>query len=315
MEQQEIKLNQSPVRFTSETHQYFLGDTELKGITSTLIKRAYPDTYKGVPQRVLNEAAAKGNLMHETIELYDEMGLESDMNELQNYKKVLAEHGLRVIASEYIVSDEEAYATAIDKVMTDAQGNIVLVDLKRTSKIHYDNVSLQLSLCKLFFEMQNPHLKVSEIYVLRLRDDAVDFVRLNEVSTDFMKDLIYCDMTDVPFDPTEYTMGNFNVAVIAQEEAIASLETQIKELKKKQEALKSGLFEMMEKGNIKSWEGQRIKLTRSLPTEKTVFDERAFKEAHPDIYNEFLVTREVKGSLRITVLKEKTHEDTACLRQ
>ena len=139
----EIKLNTSKVRFVSETHQYFLGDKELFGITNTLIKRAYPDTYKDVPQHILEQAARNGSLMHETIELYDELGIESDLKELANYKKILKENNLKVLASEYIVSDNEHYATAIDKVMQDADGNIILIDLKRTSVLHTENVSLQ----------------------------------------------------------------------------------------------------------------------------------------------------------------------------
>ena len=82
--------------------------------------------------------------MHETIELYDELGIESDLKELANYKNVLKENNLKVLASEYIVSDNEHYATAIDKVMQDADGNIILIDLKRTSVLHTENVSLQL---------------------------------------------------------------------------------------------------------------------------------------------------------------------------
>ena len=56
----EIKLNTSKVRFVSETHQYFIGDKELFGITNTLIKRAYPDTYRTFRSTFLNKQRETG---------------------------------------------------------------------------------------------------------------------------------------------------------------------------------------------------------------------------------------------------------------
>ena len=84
-------LNQSPVTFRSEDHTYWLGEKELKGVTSTLIKRAFPNTYAKPDryteeewQEVLANAAAKGSNIHETIELHDELGIVSDLPELQS---------------------------------------------------------------------------------------------------------------------------------------------------------------------------------------------------------------------------------------
>ena len=116
-------LKQSPVRFESETHRYYLGEKELQGVTSTLVHRAFPDTYRKPDnyteeqwQEILANAAAKGSNMHETIELYDELGVTSDLPELQSYIRIKQEQGLTVLATEYVVSDEKHYATAIDKI-------------------------------------------------------------------------------------------------------------------------------------------------------------------------------------------------------
>ena len=38
-----ISLNVPNVTFIEETHQYFIGKKELKGVTGTLIKKAFPD--------------------------------------------------------------------------------------------------------------------------------------------------------------------------------------------------------------------------------------------------------------------------------
>ena len=293
-----IKLIHSPVLFFSETHQYFLGEKELSGITS-LISKIYPKTYEGVPQDVLMRAAQQGSLTHETIELYDEMGIDSELPELKSYKKVINDYGLSVVATEYIVSDEERYATAIDKVMQDVDGNIILVDLKRTYKIHEDNVRLQLSICKYLFELQNPDLKVAKLFVLRLRNDDVNFQELNPVSDAFLHECL--EYKDGDIIPVETELSCLSDA----ENNIVDLENNIKMLKERKDKLMSGLYDIMEKNNIKSWEGKRIKLTRVMPQIKSTFDAKSFKEDNPEEYAKYLRESTTKGSVRITIKKDE----------
>lgn len=57
-----ITLNVPKITFIEESHQYFLGEKELKGVTGTLIKKAFPDTYKNIPEAVLMKAAERGSL-------------------------------------------------------------------------------------------------------------------------------------------------------------------------------------------------------------------------------------------------------------
>lgn len=303
-----IELKKSPVRFVSDGHKYFLGNKELHGITSTLIKKAYPDTYKK-PDRytdeeweaVLANAAAKGSNMHETIELYDELGVESDLPELQSYIRIKEENNLTAIATEYVVSDEKHYATAIDKVMLTAKGEIILVDFKRTSVCHIDEVTLQQSICKRWFEQLNPGLKVAGIYVLWMRDDKVRFERLSPWADEMLDMLIESAISGETFDITN-TYGDLPVMFAQVEEEVARLELSIKEAQERQKELKQGLYDLMEQRNIKSFTGSRVKLTRVLPTESTSFDSKEFKVDHPDIYKEYCKKTQKAGSLRITLI-------------
>lgn len=61
-ETKKITLNVPRVTFIEESHQYFIGKKELKGVTGTLIKKAFPDTYKNIPESVLMKAAERGGL-------------------------------------------------------------------------------------------------------------------------------------------------------------------------------------------------------------------------------------------------------------
>lgn len=300
-------LNQSPVTFKSDTHQYFLGKKELQGITSTLIRRAFPYTYKR-PERyteeewqaVLANAAAKGSNVHETIELHDELGIVSDLPELQSYIRIKQENNLSVVATEYVVSDEKNYATAVDKVMMRPDGGIILVDFKRTFDLHIDNVTLQQSICKRWFEKLNPDLKVAAIYVMWLRDDKSKFVELTPWAEEAIDLLIDADQNDMPFD-IQKTYGNLPSKFAEVEDEVANIEKAVKSLKERQDTLKQGLYALMEQNNVKSWTGSRVKITRVLPQKKKSLDSKALKAEMPDVYEKYLKESESAGSLRITV--------------
>ena len=145
-------LKDSGVVFKEDTHQYFLGDKELLGITSTLVHRAYPDTYKDVPEDVLMKAAERGTNVHQTIQFCEENKIEGSTPEYISYKAMKEANGLTYVTNEYIVTDGERYASAIDLVFVDGEGKIVIGDIKTTYIPHYDNVALQLSVYKRFFE-------------------------------------------------------------------------------------------------------------------------------------------------------------------
>lgn len=302
-------LKQSPVTFRSEDHTYWLGDKELKGITSSLVHRAFPNTYQRPAnfteeewQEVLMNAAAKGSNMHETIELYDELGAMSDLPELQSYIKIKEGYNLTVLATEYVVSDEKDYATAIDKVMMTDKGQIILVDFKRTSQLHLDNVTCQQSICKRFFEKQNPELHVDGIYVMWLRDDKCKFEPLTPWADEALDLLFEADKKDEAFEISK-TYGDLPVKFAEVESEVARIEEQVKLMQDRQKTLRDGLYALMEEYNVKSWSGSKVKLTRVLPTESETFDSKALKSDNPEIYQKYLKKTKRAGSLKVTLVK------------
>ena len=301
-----IELKKSPVRFVSEGHKYFLGEKELPGITSTLIKKAYPDTYKK-PDRysqeewdaILANAADKGSNMHETIELYDELGMWSDLPELQSYIHVKEEYNLSVVATEYVVSDEEHYATAIDKVMMTQDGGIILVDFKRTSDLHIENVTLQQSICKRWFEKLNPDIKVSGIYVLWMRDDNWKFQQLVPWADELLDALIDADINGKAFD-VEIAYGNLPAMVYDVQVYLRDLEAEVKAKSAELKAIKDGLCNIALEHGVKKFTTEVMQMTTVTPKPRETFDAKAFAEDHPDLYKQYIRKSEVKPSIRIT---------------
>lgn len=296
-----MELKKSPVVFDKVEHRYYLGEKILRGITSTLVHRAFPHTYDGIPESVLAKAADRGTRVHEAIDAYETSSEFSDLPELVTYEDLKTKHGLTHVASEYLVSDEQTYASSIDLVFTDQEGGIVLADIKTTSEPKYENVALQLSIYKRFFEQQNPDLKVKKIVLVWLRGEKGEYRELQPWADEVLDTLFKADAEDMAFDIAT-TYGDLPVKFADAEDEIVRLETTIKELTEKSKAIKAGLYELMESKNVKSFTGAKVKLTRVLPTESESFDTKTFKAEHADLYAQYVKKTPKSGSLRITIL-------------
>ncbi len=297
-----MKLVKSKVRFDEEQHRYFLDKKELSGITGTLIKKAFPDTYKGIPNAVLAKAAERGNVVHQNLELFDTV-CNSDINimhsvlpEVKDYNEMLISYGLHHVDSEYLVSDNENFASAIDKVLADNEGNIYLADIKTTATLHYDNVSLQLSIYAKWFEEQNPDLKVKEIVCMWFKNGQSKFQPLPRVSDEQIDELINAYLAD----DADY---QYKVEVPEQFSALEQeyrlITARMDALKIKQDDLKEQMMKMMEANKQKSIKTNIGSYSYVAATTKKTFDTKLFKDTEPEHYEYYLKETTTKPSIRI----------------
>lgn len=297
-----MKLVKSKVRFDEEHHRYFLGEKELSGITGTLIKKAFPDTYKGIPDAVLAKAAERGSVVHQNLELFDTI-CNSDINilpsvlpEVKDYNEMLISYGLHHVDSEYLVTDNENFASAIDKVLADDEGNIYLADIKTTATLHYDNVSLQLSIYAKWFEEQNPDLNVKEIVCMWFKNGQSKFQPLPRVSDEQIDDLINAYLAD----DAEY---QYKVEVPEQFSALEQeyrlITARMDALKIKQDDLKEQMMKMMEANKQKSIKTNIGSYSYVAASTKKTFDTKLFKDTEPDNYEHYLKETTTKPSIRI----------------
>lgn len=297
-----ISLNVPKVTFIEETHQYFIGKKELKGVTGTLIKKAFPDTYKNIPESVLMKAAERGGLIHNTFETFcsifdaDIKQYPNPTEELQAFHNMLVSFGLHYVASEYLVTDGENFASAIDGIFADDEGNIYLVDYKTTATLHYDNVSLQLSIYAKWFEEQNPDLKVKEIVCMWFKNGQSKFQPLPRVADYQIDDLINAYLAN----DTDY---QYKVEVPEQFSALEQeyrlITARVDALKIKQDELKEKIMKMMEDNKQKSVKTQFASYSYVAATTKKTFDTKLFKDTEPDHYEHYLKETTTKPSIRI----------------
>ena len=293
------ELKDIPVLFNQEEHTYLNTQTGvmLKGITSTLLHRINPDKYKGIPQSILNNAAARGSLVHEEIELTETIGISPKTQEGMNYLRLKAENGMRFLQSEYTVSDLEHYATNIDAIY-DVEENVVdIADFKTTSKFDKESVSWQLSICAYFLELNNPHVKVRKLLGFWLRDDIAQVIEVKRRSDEEVEALIAADLNDTEF---EYSPA-FPDYITENEQSLIFLSRRISELTEEYNAIKADVLQQMIAHNDKSFDTGNILITVVAQSARETFDSKKFKAEHADLYNNYIKTNTTKESLKLTL--------------
>ena len=301
-ETKKITLNVPKVTFIEESHQYFIGKKELKGVTGTLIKKAFPDTYKNIPESVLMKAAERGGLIHNTFETFCSI-FDADLKQYPNpteellaFHSMLVAYDLHYVASEYLVTDGENFASAIDGIFADKEGNIYLVDYKTTATLHYDNVSLQLSIYAKWFEEQNPDLKVKEIVCMWFKNGQSKFQPLPRVADWQIDDLINAYLAD----DAEY---QYKVEVPEQFSALEQeyrlVSARMDALKIKQDDLKEQMMKMMEANKQKSIKTNIGSYSYVESTTKRTLDMKLFKQKYPNAYEKLTKVSISKPSIRI----------------
>lgn len=306
----EIILADSGVDYNVADHTYHLNGKKLDGITDTLINLAYPksDTYATVSDEMMNHAAERGTKCHEAVGNLYTVGLPSTGFEeiTDKARELLESQSLTPIRFEYVVTDFKHYASPIDIVCVNDKGEICIVDMKFTYKLHYPQVELQTSIYKRFFTLVNPKLKAKHLYVLWIHtSDALDvrecgIYELEPVDDTFLDDLIDCNINDKPFNISKY-YGELPAKVAEVEKRLVTLQKLIKEKTEEMNNIKDILFDTMQKCNAKHYTTLHLQLTRVTPKPRVTFDSKKFKEEHENLYNEYIRTSEVKPSVRITI--------------
>ena len=306
------QLVSSPVQFNEDGHTYTLNGNLLQGVTP-IIAWLFPETYQGIPKSVLNQAAAYGSLIHKKCELADSMGI-VDEDIVRDYMDVMQQKGLKVMLSEYLVSDERNIASCIDKVTEDFD----LCDLKTTSKVHIPNVTMQLSIYAWLFEMQNPGVKAGELYCIWLpktQYGQADIIRLNRVSSDICSEIVQMYLcgaeplqartilaqTGFEFEGQKQKGDIPEVFSDLMDELITIYEAK-KQIEEREKVIKEIVLSQMQKDGADKWGNDLIQFTKKAAYNKVQVDGKMLKEKYKEAYNACTKTIIVKESLTYKVL-------------
>lgn len=299
-----IELNNSGVLFNPEEHTYLLGDKYLSGITPVIERQLYPDTYLGIPEVVVRQAAEYGTAVHEDLDRFDTLWESSGSQEVSDYIQLCTDNGLTHEASEYTVTDGENYASNIDKVFRVSDNEFDLADVKTYSTLdseRFDKARWQLSIYAMMFELQNPKAKVRNLYIIHLRNKnsrICQLIPVGRIPADICAELLAADLNGEQF-VNPYAIPD---EIKSQEEHIRDLILTKQATEQELAEVKSNIMTIMEAQGVKSYQGDHIRITRKLPSTRSSFSMAAFKEANPTVDLEpFMRTSNIAGSVMITI--------------
>lgn len=188
-------MNKSNVIFDEVEHTYHLNGKQLKGITGTLIPHAIGQKYADVPEHILAEKAKYGKWVHSEIEMFLNGFEPSEPTpEFLAFKKWGA--NAKFIESEFIVTDSENFATAIDGI----DENYNLYDWKTTAVLDKESISWQLSICAYFSELMGN--KVNKLYAVHLRGNECTLHEIERKTNSEVQRLIECYLKNEPYVST-----------------------------------------------------------------------------------------------------------------
>lgn len=308
-----IELQMSDVRFDKTAHTYELNGHRLGGVTP-IIDWMFPETYAAIPEDIMQRAAAYGTKIHEACQIYDDCGIKDNHPSVNDYVRLCKENCLLHVCSEYLVDDGQNVASSIDKVFEDmCNGEVVLADIKTTSRLHDERVRLQLSIYALLFELNNPTLKVSRICAIWLPNPEKHYGEpcikyLERIPFDVVYDMLNAYLNG---ENNERFRSLFNIPVVADdtlpvqladvELAIVDLEEKIKAMTEKEKELKSGLLKLMQENNVKKWTGEHITLTRKEGGTRITLDSAKVKKMYPDVFAECCKESNFSESLLVKI--------------
>lgn len=312
-----LDLVESRVVFDNEHHTYTLDGRELSGVTP-IVKWLFPDTYKGIPQSVLDKAAEYGTLIHSKCELYDNMGiLPSDDDECRQvvveYARLTKDY--QVAKSEYLVSDEQSVASSIDKVFADDS----LGDIKTTSKVHMVNVQVQLSIYAWLYEMQTGR-KANKLYLIWLPKPQYGTPMIKELER-IPSDVVACVVemfvkgSDplnamavlsgylmVTDEPKKRVEGEIPEAMDEIINELITVKKQLDIFTEREKELKKMILDTMSVKGEDKWSSDLIQISRRAASERVSIDTKALQKNEPSIYESYKKVTKVAESLTYKIL-------------
>lgn len=311
-----MELNKSNVNFDNNRHEYTLGEKKLSGVTP-IVKWVYPDTYKNIPDYVLQKAAEYGSMVHAKCEMADRLGIEEE-GVVKEYLNIKRELHLATVENEYLVSDEKAIASSIDVVLRDLvaeeDNTVVLADIKTTSTLHMECVRLQLSIYAYLFTLNNPKMKVSKLFAFWLPKPQYGKSGYKEVkciSAGLVERIMeaYINGEDgtsfAHLIEAEVKEERKEEGELMSDDEVAELvdiEKTIARLKERETEIKSILFDRLKKSGERKWGNDLLTLTLKAASTRITVDSKKLKEAYPDVYDDCSKISEIAESLTVKVL-------------
>ena len=298
-----ITLNQNTrVSFEDITHSYLLdNEIYLMGVTSLMRKHGLSPNYDNIPIEVLQRAAERGSKVHQDIEDYCN-GKEVVMTPSL---KAYIGCGVKAIANEYLVSDNEIVASSIDIVADAGDGKVNLIDIKTTSVLHLEPLSWQLSIYAYLFKIQNPDSEIAGLYGLHIKSGKAQLVQVPRIEDKEIDDLLFCEKEDMSYCPKKKELPTATKDMLTTLEDVTAqitlIKTSLKEAEDIKKAIEQKIIAEMEEKALKTLENGPMKVTYIAPYTREGVDAKKLQEAMPEVYDRYKKITNIGASIKVTI--------------
>lgn len=293
---EKLKPN-SRVKFYNITHSYLLDSVfYLMGVTELMRKHHLSADYTDVNEKRMKEARERGTKGHKEIEYYCKGKLKGKPSAVV---KAFKELDLKVLESEFLISDNEMIASQIDLILEDYS----VVDIKFTSQLHIRPLQWQLSIYAYLLEL-NYNIKVPKVYALHYdKQDKASLVEIQRLPNSQVEDLFQAEREgriyeDLPTTPTAADKAVMELHSITT--FIEGLKSQIKEAEAKKNELQEAFLKQMEETGTKSIITDFCRITYITESQREGVDTKLLKAEQPEIFEQYKKITIVKPSVRIT---------------
>lgn len=298
--------------FNEDTHEYYYGELVLPGITGTIKRLCFPDKYKGIPEHILEAAAARGTEIHkllETADVFDDYITQEQIL----YKDLRDSMGWKHYGSEVLVTNDETHATAIDKVYWNEDGTVDIVDIKSTDKLDEEYLAWQLSIGAMMYE----HcfgVKVRKTWAIWMKKDLshAEVVEITKrIPENECKRLLKADADGEETFESEYISKN-EWTELPEEDAeeltgiineLAAIDAQNKLNKVRTDELKKRVNEVFKSTGAQSWKLPQVTIFHKEESEKVVVDAELLQEIAPEVFAKVSKVTKVRASINYSFKK------------
>lgn len=275
------------IKFNEETHSYTFGDKPLTSVTQIASEIC------GIKAQYFKKgSAAKGTDIHtELARFYDPTDAFSaddftfeDAAKMSVFLKRQPDMNTEVIVYNLGLN----YAGTCDLVRLNGNKITDIVDFK-SGAVNKKYCTIQLSLYKLALESMGYDVSECRLRVISPKGiTSIDALSWKEC----------WDLQRSELEPIDKA----NIDSI--EERMQTLAPLVEEYKQLEEELRSTLLEQLEVSGATQYTGHMFVATYIKPTTRVSLDSKRLQEEHPDIYASYTKETQVKGTVKLTNIKD-----------
>lgn len=194
------------IEFLEKEHFYLIDGILVESVTQ-IIKKIFPDKYKGIDKATLSKASEFGTKGHKIIETIGKSKMSPEMAKnyvyelyqkkeinqqlficLREYLRLCSKHSIEIVVNEIIVNYGYDFVGTLD-IIAFVNGKKSLIDIKFTSELDKEYLSWQLGMYKLasnqnfedYYCLWLPKGKIGKLEPIEIKRKEIILDKLKEI--------------------------------------------------------------------------------------------------------------------------------------